>query len=125
MSDRATYELIERYNAAWNEQDLDAIVAMHSPDMVFHNHTADERVEGTEPVRAHIGAIFERYPDLRFAGRAAHSADDFAANEWTARATLVDGRVAEWEGVDIFSVRGGLIARKDVYSGSATPRIVE
>ena len=39
-------ELIERYNAAWNRQDLDAIHAVHDPDIVFHNHTADERAEG-------------------------------------------------------------------------------
>jgi ketosteroid isomerase-like protein len=26
---------IGRYNEAWNAQDLDAIVAMHAPDMVF------------------------------------------------------------------------------------------
>ena len=33
-------EIIERYNDAWNRQDLDAIHALHTPDVVFHNHTA-------------------------------------------------------------------------------------
>ena len=27
--------LIERYNAAWNDHDLDTIVSLHAPDMVF------------------------------------------------------------------------------------------
>ena len=50
----ALAEAIGRYNDAWNAQDLDAIVAMHAPDMVFANHTAGEsararRCEGTSP----------------------------------------------------------------------------
>ncbi len=56
-------ELIERYNAAWNAQDLDAIHALHHPDIVFDNHTADERAEGAEAVRDHIAAIFQQQPD--------------------------------------------------------------
>ena len=120
----ATRDLIGRYNAAWNAQALDEIVGMHAPDMVFHNHTAGERVEGTEQVRAHIAGIFDGYPDLHFQERALNCAEHFAACEWTARATLADERVAEWDGVDVFSVRDGQIARKDVYSGSGNPRIV-
>ena len=49
---------IQRYNDAWNSQDLDAIVAMHAPDMVFANHTAGESAQGEE-VRGHIAKIFE------------------------------------------------------------------
>jgi ketosteroid isomerase-like protein len=39
---------IDRYNEAWNAHDLDAIMAMHAPDMVFHNHTAGESASGAE-----------------------------------------------------------------------------
>ena len=39
-SEQALRQAIDRYNAAWNAHDLDAIIAMHSPDMVFANHTA-------------------------------------------------------------------------------------
>src|SRR2546421_59872 len=50
MTDRDTpealRETIERYNDAWNRQDVDAIVSMHAPGFVFHNWTANERVEG-------------------------------------------------------------------------------
>ena len=55
--------IIERYNDAWNAQDLDAIVAFHAPGMVFENHTAGERAEGAD-VRQHIGNIFASWPDL-------------------------------------------------------------
>jgi ketosteroid isomerase-like protein len=118
--------LIDRYDAAWNAQDLDAIASMHDDAIVFHNHTAGERVEGAAAVRAHIGAIFARWPTLRFERRSLRCGDGFAASEWTARAVHPDdGRRLEWDGVDIFPLTSeGRIARKDVYSSSATPRVL-
>jgi ketosteroid isomerase-like protein len=59
---------IDRYNQAWNDQDLETIVAMHAPDMVFENHSAGERAEG-DAVRSHIAEIFRNWPDLRMVRR--------------------------------------------------------
>ncbi|MEX2614139.1 MAG: nuclear transport factor 2 family protein, partial [Gaiellaceae bacterium] len=108
---------IERYNDAWNAHDVDAIVALHAPGMVFENHTAAERVEGDD-VRGHIARIFENWPDLAFRGRRLYVRDGVVVNEWTASATDGDGRRLEWDGVDIFPFENGLILRKDVYSSS-------
>jgi steroid delta-isomerase-like uncharacterized protein len=117
--------LIAAYDDAWNRQDVEAISSLHAPDVVFHNHTAGERVEGREAVAAHISAIFERWPTLRFSGRGQRAGDDFVVSEWTASATHPDdGRRLEWDGIDVFPFREGLIARKDVYSSSATPRVL-
>ena len=114
-------ELIERYNGAWNAQDLETIHALHHPDIVFDNHTADERAEGADAVREHIAQIFRNNPDLRFRGRRLYARDGLVVSEWTATATR-DGRKLEWDGVDVFPIRNGLIARKDVYSSSHRPR---
>ncbi len=124
MSD-AVRALIEAYDAAWNRQDLDALCAFHADDVVFENHTAGERGRGQPRRCGRISAgIFERWPTLRFRGRSFHAADDFAVSEWTASATRDDGTRIEWEGVDVFPIRDGKIARKDVYSGSHAPRVV-
>ena len=120
----ALEETIERYNAAWNAQDVEAIVAFHAPGMVFQNHTAGDRVEGDE-VGPHIAGIFERNPDLRFAGRRLYARDGLVVSEWTATATNRDGVRVEWDGVDVFPFEGGLIVRKDVYSSSHAPRVVD
>lgn len=114
--------LIDRYNDAWNAQDVDAICALHTPDMVFENHTAAERVEGDD-VRAHIARIFENTPSLRFTGRRMYVGEDFVVSEWTAQAER-DGARVEWDGVDVFPIRDGKVARKDVYSSSHRPREV-
>src|SRR4029079_9377617 len=114
-------ELIERYNEAWNRQDLDAIDALHDPEIVFHNHTADERAEGADAVREHIAQIFRNNPTLRFSTRSLQAGENFAVCEWTATVER-DGKTLEWDGVDVFPVTDGLIARKDVYSASHRPR---
>jgi steroid delta-isomerase-like uncharacterized protein len=122
---------IARYNDAWNAHDLDAIMSMHAPDMVFENHTAGERAEG-EAVRAHIGSIFETWPDIRFEGRRTYVRDGLVVQEWTATATHANemrrgdlvaeptGRKITWDGLDVIPYEGGLVKRKDVYSDSVT-----
>jgi ketosteroid isomerase-like protein len=114
-------ELIGRYNDAWGAQDLDTIHALHHPEIVFDNHTAGERAEGADAVREHIGRIFANNPDMRFTTRSFQAGEDFAVCEWTLNLTK-DGRSLEWDGVDVFPLRDGLIARKDVYSTSHRPR---
>ncbi len=120
---------IGRYNEAWNAQDLEAIVAMHAPDMVFANHTAGESASGTE-VRAHIAKIFEAWPDMRFETRRLYVREGVVTQEWTATATHSNilrrgeleappsGRGVSWDGVDVIPFEDGLIKRKDVYSDS-------
>jgi steroid delta-isomerase-like uncharacterized protein len=122
-SPEALEQAIERYNQAWNEHDLDAIMAMHAGDMVFENHTAGERAEGDE-VRSHIARIFQNWPDLTFRGRRLYVRDGLVVSEWTATATHPDGRRLEWDGIDVFPFEDGLIKRKDVYSTSHRPRQV-
>jgi steroid delta-isomerase-like uncharacterized protein len=122
---------IERYNKAWNDHDLDAIMSMHAPDMVFENHTAGESAQG-EDVRAHIGGIFESWPDIRFETRRLYVRDGVVTQEWTATATHSNtmrrgdlvaeptGKTVEWRGVDVIPFEDGLIKRKDVYSDSVS-----
>jgi steroid delta-isomerase-like uncharacterized protein len=120
---------IDRYNEAWNAQDLDTIMAMHAPDMVFENHTAHERAEGQD-VCAHVAGIFAGWPDLLFETRRLYIREDLVVQEWTARATQTrelrrgelvspaSGKRIEWVGMDVIPFENGLVKRKDVYSDS-------
>lgn len=120
----ALEEAIERYNDAWNRHDVDAIMAAHAPGMVFENHTAGERAEG-EGVRDHLATIFSNWPDLTFRSRRLYVREDLVVSEWTATATRQDtGERLEWDGVDVFPIVNGLIARKDVYSAAHRARVL-
>jgi steroid delta-isomerase-like uncharacterized protein len=121
--------LIGRYNDAWNAHDVDAIVAMHAPDMVFENHTAGERARGDQ-VRAHVARIFEAWPDIAFTTRRLYVREDLVVQEWTASATHStelrrgeitappSGKRVQWEGLDVIPFEHALVKRKDVYSDS-------
>jgi steroid delta-isomerase-like uncharacterized protein len=124
-------EAIGAYNEAWNDHDLDAIMSMHAPGMVFANHTAGESASGDD-VRDHIAAIFGSWPDLRFETRRLYVRENLVVQEWTAKATHTEtmrrgeivaeptGRTIEWVGLDVIPYEEGLIRRKDVYSDSVS-----
>jgi steroid delta-isomerase-like uncharacterized protein len=130
-SPQALEQAIERYNQAWNDHDLDAIMAMHASDMVFENHTAGESAQGEE-VRGHIGSIFESWPDIAFEGRRTYVREGLVVQEWTAMATHANtmrrgdlvaeptGTRIEWKGLDVIPFEDGLIKRKTVYSDSVS-----
>ena len=127
----ALEDTIARYNEAWNAHDLDAIIAMHAPDMVFANHTAGESASGAE-VRAHIGSIFETWPDIAFSTRRLYVRDGLVVQEWTATATHANemrrgdlvaeptGKTISWNGLDVIPFEDGSVKRKDVYSDSVS-----
>jgi steroid delta-isomerase-like uncharacterized protein len=130
-SPAALERTIARYNAAWNEHNLDEIMSMHAPDMVFENHTAGEAAEGEE-AREHIGSIFETWPDIEFTTRRLYVRDGLVVQEWTATATHANtmrrgdisaeptGKRVEWNGMDVIPFENGLVKRKDVYSDSVS-----
>jgi steroid delta-isomerase-like uncharacterized protein len=130
-SAEALTERIRAYNDAWNSHDLDAIMAMHAPDMVFENHTAGESATGEE-VRGHIGSIFETWPDIAFSERRLYAREGLIVQEWTATATHAStmrrgdlvaeptGKTISWDGLDVIPFENGLVKRKDVYSDSVS-----
>jgi ketosteroid isomerase-like protein len=128
-SAEALQEAIGRYNAAWNDHDLDRIMSMHAADMVFDNHTVGESAEG-KAARAHLGSIFETWPDIEFRTRRLYVRQGLVVQEWTASATHTNtmrrgdlvaeptGKRIEWDGLDVDP--NGLVKRKDVYSDSVS-----
>jgi ketosteroid isomerase-like protein len=117
--------LVDRYRAGWFGQDVDAIMAVVTDDIVFHNVTTGERVEGAAAFRDHVAGIHERWPDLGFEEHAVYLCDDTGVAEWTAKATASDGRRLEWDGIDVINCRDGLISRNAVYSSGHAPRLVD
>jgi steroid delta-isomerase-like uncharacterized protein len=125
-------EFIDRYNAAWNDHDVETIVSMHTDDSVFENHVTGDVNVGRDQIAHAIESIFSVFPDLRFETRRAYIRDDLVVQEWTASGTHEGtmtrsgievpptGRKVEYKGMDVIPIRDGLVARKDVYSDSVT-----
>jgi steroid delta-isomerase-like uncharacterized protein len=125
-------ELIDRYNAAWNDHDVDAIVELHTENSVFENHTTGDVNVGKDAIGKAIRGIFTVFPDLSFETRRQYIRDDLVVQEWTARGTHLGkmmragleveptGKQVEYRGMDVIPIEGGKVARKDVYSDGVT-----
>jgi uncharacterized protein (TIGR02246 family) len=60
-------DLLDRFAAAWNRHDLDALMSMMTDDCVFESSAGPnvdgQRSEGKEAVRAAYAAVFAAFPD--------------------------------------------------------------
>jgi ketosteroid isomerase-like protein len=59
-------DLAVRYGTAWAGRDLDAIMAMHTDDTVFHLHGGAEPAIGRDATRKAFAAALAEWPDIRF-----------------------------------------------------------
>jgi steroid delta-isomerase-like uncharacterized protein len=121
---------IAAYGDAWNRHDVDAILAMHTEDSVFENHTSGGRAVGRDAIREIVQGVFAAFPDIRFDARRTYVRDGVVTQEWTATGTLAipytkggatvqpTGNKVSWNGVDVIPFAGNLVARKDVYVDS-------
>lgn len=107
-------ELAIRYGAAWAAHDLDAIMALHTEDTVFHLHGDVAAAVGSAATREAFASAMEQWPDIRFERKRVHIAPGHFVSEYEMTATQA-GREIVCDGVDVLSIRDGLVARKDSY----------
>jgi steroid delta-isomerase-like uncharacterized protein len=123
--------LAERYGEAWNSQDLDAIMDLHTDDSVFQAHAAGTPpAGGKEAVREAFAGYLALLPDINFAERALHVGDDHWVLESVMSGTVAqpievegealgeNGAHVEIDCVDVIEVRDGLVASKQTYIDS-------
>lgn len=112
MTESEVTTLIDRFNRAWNEHDLDAAIAMVTDDCIFDTTAPapdGEKFTGKAAIREAWLPIFDN-PASRFVVEEAITADDRYVQLW--RYEWADGHV---RGVDVFRVRDGLVAEKFSY----------
>jgi ketosteroid isomerase-like protein len=107
-------ELAKEYSSAWAVHDPDAIAAMHSDDSVFALHDVGAPAVGRAAVRDLIVALLNVAPDLRFELKRAHFGAEHFVTEYLMTGTA-DGKPFKIAGADVFTMRDGLVARKDTY----------
>ena len=123
----ALIDLATRYSTAWNDRDVEAILALHSNDSTFQVHGMDSRAVGRNEIRGALEAFFSTWSRTRFEGRARDLGEHHWVLEYTLHATLSGvlrvgtqtiegtGQEVSFEGVDIVRVSNGQVASKDSY----------
>lgn len=111
-AEATTRAAVARFQAAFDAKDVDAIMRAMTPDCVFEDTTPPDgfRHVGTTAVRAAWQALFTAAPDGVFDTEESVVLGDRAVVRWRYR--FADGHV---RGVDVFTVRDGLVAEKLAY----------
>jgi uncharacterized protein (TIGR02246 family) len=112
MTEAEVRDLLDRFNQAWGDHELDAALALCTDDCVFESTGPapdGERHEGKDAVRAAWKPIFDD-TRARFDPEDAFWAGDRYVQLW--RYDWGDGHV---RGVDVFRLRDGKVAEKLSY----------
>jgi uncharacterized protein (TIGR02246 family) len=109
--------ITERYFAAWEARDPEAIVAMHTEDTQFWTRLGTEPVKGREAVRATFAELFERFPEFGFETHRVLYGPDFWILDWALTFQPEGGGDrARFDCLDVVNVSpDGLVARKDTF----------
>jgi hypothetical protein len=112
-----TQSVQQRYFAAWEARDPDAIAALHTEDTVFWSRLGSEPVRGRDAVRQTFAELFERFPQLSFETNRLLFGPDFWVFDWVLK--FVPEGAADPVGFDAVDVvqlsPEGLVARKDTF----------
>jgi ketosteroid isomerase-like protein len=109
----ATLATIDRFNEAFNQHDVDAVMALMTEDVIFENTSPPpdgERHQGQAAVRAFWEKFFADSPRAHFTAEEIFASGDRCAVAW--RYSWGDGHI---RGVDLFRVRDGKVAEKLSY----------
>jgi ketosteroid isomerase-like protein len=114
-----TTQTLEAFSAAWNRHDVDALMRFMTDDCVFDTAAGPDRHGtrhvGQAAVRAAFAAAWQLVPDAQWRDAVHHVDGNFGSSQWTFTGTAADGSRIEVDGVDLFTFRAGLIARKNVF----------
>jgi hypothetical protein len=113
----ATLAAVDRFNAAFNGRDVDAIMAAMTGDPVFEGTSPPDgdRHVGAVAVRAYWERFFAAAPETSFDAEETVVVGDRAVVRWRYTWLATDGSRGHVRGVDVFRVRDGLIAEKLAY----------
>jgi pimeloyl-ACP methyl ester carboxylesterase/ketosteroid isomerase-like protein len=120
------HALLNRYLDAWNRHDLDQVVDAHSADTVLTLHTGAVSYSGTEAVRSAFRTDLGTWPDVKWSPIRRTVTAGVCVLESTITATAASpvealgftvdaGSTVRGSCVDLLTIKGGRIARKDTY----------
>jgi len=112
-----TAEVVERFNQAFNDHDVDAVMAAMTDDCVFENTSPPhgQRYEGAQQVRAAWEEFFAASPHAHFDGEDVIVTGDRCVVQWVYTWKDEDGGTSSLRGVDVIRVRDGKVAEKFAY----------
>ena len=111
--------MLKAITTAFDEHDIDGIMAHFAEDPVFEGPRGTEpwgtRFVGREAIREAFAARFAGIPDARYEHDAHFVDGDRGASEWTLSGTTTEGQSIEVRGCDLWTIRDGRVVKKDSF----------
>ena len=111
--------MLEAIATAFDEHDLDGIMAHVADDAVFEGPRGTDpwgtRFVGAAAVREAFAARFAGIPDVRYQQDEHFVDGDRGASAWTLSGTTTDGERIEVRGCDLWTFRDGKVLKKDSF----------
>ncbi len=112
----ATFEDIARHYAdAWNAHDVAAIMSWHADDTQYRLHGEQRSYNGRDAVAEKFAQQLKDAPDIRFVLKSLFGGSDHFVFEATITYTGKSGETVQGDGIDLITIRDGLIVTKDSY----------
>src|ERR1700682_3491457 len=119
MSDPDSIALLERFIAAWNAHDVEALLDCMTEDGVFRASAGPAPFGGTavggDALSQAYAAIWQVYPDAQWTKARHFASGPDACSQWIFTGTKADGTKVEVQGCDLFTLRDGKIAVKNSF----------
>jgi ketosteroid isomerase-like protein len=114
-----TTAMLAEIAAGFDRHDVRAIMAHFATDAVYDAPRGPEpygrRFEGAAAIEAAFVARFSGIPDVRYREDEHFACGDRGASEWTLSGTTTDGVRLHVRGCDLWTLRDGLVVRKDSF----------
>jgi ketosteroid isomerase-like protein len=116
-ADEATARVVEAFNDAVNRHDVDAMVALSHPHIVFEGTTPPDgdRLVGHEQVRAFWEQIFSQSPNARVETESSVVAGEHCTVLLRFVFDAENPEAGHVRGVDVIRVQDGLVTEKLSY----------
>lgn len=112
-------ETLQRFLAAFNAHDLDAIMEFFAEDCELYLPRGSEpfgtRYAGKDAVRAGLATRFTGIPDVHYGEDRHWLAGDLGVSTWLLTGTTKTGEPIRVRGVDLLEFSAGKITKKDSY----------
>ncbi len=125
MAERQLLEMLDKFSAAWNNHDIDALMECMADDCVFYAAAGPgergSEFRGRAGVAAAYEAVWKNFPDARWNNPRHFVSGNRGCTEWLFTGMSADGKVkSEVYGVDMFVFENGKIKVKDSFRKNRT-----
>ncbi len=117
--DQVSPALLETFTDAFNNHDVDALMACMTEDCVFEGAGGPEvygvRFQGRDAVAAAFAKVWADMPDAHWGEGNHFVLGQRGVSEWTFTGTQADGSRIHAQGCDLFTFRDGKIHLKQAF----------